>query len=103
MRAFKPGARVRVEHDATVIALTTKGNPYWYDVQLPTGEIETVNIARLNLLADEPICNLDADGSVQIVTTRLTPMGVLNLIGKLTAYTQYFPDESDQPQLASQE
>jgi hypothetical protein len=55
MRKFRPDAKVRVEVDATIVKGTTKGNPYWYDVMLQDGTVESVNISRINWLADEPV------------------------------------------------
>lgn len=83
MRKFEPGNRVRIELDATILKQSSKGNSYWYDCLMPDGTIVTVNLARIHLLADEPIVDLEADGSLQIVTTRLSRQGWENLIARL--------------------
>ena len=93
MRKFKPGAKVRVEVDATIVKETTKGNPYWYDCLMPDGTVESVSISRIKWLADEPVATMDTDGSIQIISNRLTPAGARLLIDWLVAHERYFPDD----------
>lgn len=83
MRKFKPGARVRVEIDAVIVRQARKDNPYWYICQFSDGHEETVNLARINWLADEPVLTLDTDGSIQIISNRLSREGWFHLIEKL--------------------
>src|SRR2546423_9510852 len=92
MRKFKPGARVRVEIDATIVKETTKGNPYWYDCLMPDGTVESVNLSRINWLADEPVATMDNDGSVQIISNRLTPAGAPLLIDWAIMHARDFLD-----------
>ena len=50
MRKFKPGAKVRVEVDATIVKETTKGNPYWYDVPVATIRLSLLRFFRTSVL-----------------------------------------------------
>lgn len=86
MRKFKPGARVRVEVDAEIVEQAEKSNPYWYIVRFADGREEIVNLARINWLSDEPQVTRDNDGSVQIITNRLTAEGARHLAGILADY-----------------
>lgn len=102
MKQFKPGARVRVEQDARIVQLNEKSNPYWYVVEFSDGRRDLVNIARITHLADEVRATIDHDGSIQVISNRLTARGALELEQWLSLHRQDFldqlaaQDESDQ-------
>src|SRR5438105_1478897 len=80
MKDFPPGAMVRVAHDARIVALEDPKNPFWYRVEYPDGTRAVVNISRLTWLADQVKAMMDTDGSVHIISNRLTAEGALDLM-----------------------
>ena len=44
-------------------------------------------------MADVPVATMDNDGSIQIISNRLTPVGARLLIDWLVAHERYFPDD----------
>ena len=98
MKTFKPGARIRVKRDATIVGLADKANPYWYVVRFPDGHEETVNIARINYLSDEIRASIDHDASVQIISNRLSARGARELLLWLQTHEQDFIDQVEQEQ-----
>ncbi|SRR6266516_4163159 len=79
-RALHPGQAVRVEHNAQIVSQVEKDNPYWYIVEYPSGEQETVSLTRINLIADKSRAVIDSDASIQIFSSRMSPAGALDLL-----------------------
>jgi len=80
MRKLEPGTNVRIEHNAQIVGLVDKDNPYWYEVEYPTGEHDTVSLARINAVVDKPRMVIDTDCSIQIFSPRLSASGALDLL-----------------------
>jgi len=93
MRKFTSGQSVRIERNATIIE-QVKDNPYWYVVQLPTGEQETVNIGRISAVADEAKATIDLDGSVLVLTNRLSLDGAKDLLDWLSCHIATFDERA---------
>lgn len=93
MRKFMPGAAARLERNCIVVA-QVKDNPYWYIVALPDGTQETVNIGRLNAVPDEAKAVIDLDGSVLILTPRLSLDGAKSLLDWLSCHIETFDDSA---------
>jgi len=98
-KPLPPGMRVRVAQDARIVCLADEQNPYWYVVEYPSGEQETVNVARLTWFTDDIKATMDNDGSVLILSNRLTPKGAQELLlwlqthaGDFEALTDSDPD-----------
>lgn len=79
MKELPAGMAVRVEHNAQIVGLADKDNPYWYEIEYPTGEHDVVNISRLHWYADDVRASVDIDGSIQIISNKLTAQGAINL------------------------
>ena len=79
MKELPAGMAVRVEHNAQIIGLADKENPYWYEIEYPTGERDVVNISRLHWYSDDVRASVDTDGSIQIISSKLTAQGAINL------------------------
>jgi hypothetical protein len=97
MRNLKPGQPVRVEHNAMVIGLADENNPYWYIIEYPTGERETVSLARINQVQDRSRGVVDHDGSLQIFSPRLSALGGLDLLEWLLSNEQELRDAAGIP------
>jgi hypothetical protein len=89
-KPLPPGMRVRVAQDARIVGLVDKSNPYWYVVECPSGEQEAVNMSRLTWFADDIKATMDHDGSVVILSNRLTPKGARELLLWLQTHTEDF-------------
>jgi len=79
MKDFPPGATVRVAHDARIVALEDPSNPFWYRVRYSDGSEAVVNVARITYFADQVKATIDEDGSIQIISNRLTAEGARDL------------------------
>ena len=93
MRKFLPGQSVRIERNARIVG-QVKDNPYWYIVELPDGTQEQVNIGRLSAVADEARATIDLDGSVLVLTNRLSLDGAKSLLDWLACHIETFDDEA---------
>lgn len=91
MRKFQPGQAVRVERNARIVE-QVKDNPYWYVVEWPDGTQEQVNIGRLSAVADEARATIDLDGSVLVLTNRLSLDGAKSLLDWLACHIGTFDD-----------
>ncbi len=92
MRKFLPGQAVRVERNATIIE-QVKDNPYWYVVDV-NGTQETINIGRISAVADEARASIDLDGSVLVLTNRLSLEGARSLREWLDCHISGFDEEA---------
>ncbi len=81
MRELQPGAKVRVEFNAEVVGLADPSNPYWYTVRYPSGELDTVSLARIHAVVDHTRAVMDShDCSIQVFSPRLSAEGALDLL-----------------------
>lgn len=92
-RKFLPGQAARIERDCKVVE-QMKDNPYWYVVELPSGELEQVNIGRLNAVPDVCKAVIDLDGSILILTPRLSLEGARSLRDWLDAHISTFDEQA---------
>jgi hypothetical protein len=92
-RKFYPGQAARIERDCKIVEMV-KDNPYWYIVELPDGTQETVNIGRLNAVPDTCKAVIDLDGSVLILTPRLSLDGAKSLMDWLACHVSAFDDSA---------
>ena len=92
MRKFTPGQAVRIERNGTIIE-QVKDNPYWYLVEV-NGEQETVNIGRISAVADEARASIDLDGSVLVLTNRLSLEGAKSLREWLDSHIECFDEQA---------
>ena len=90
MRKLEPGIHVRIEHNAHIVGLVDKDNPYWYEVEYPTGEHDTVSLARINTVVDRSRAVIDTDCSIQIFSSRLSTEGALDLLLWLETHRHEF-------------
>src|SRR5437868_2309036 len=90
MKEFLPGSTVRGAHDARIVGREVAHNPYWYRVAYPDGHGDVVNISRVHWYADEARATMDHDGSVQVISSKLTPQGAMNLFHWLDAHYAEF-------------
>jgi hypothetical protein len=90
MRKLAPGTNVRIEHNAQIIGLTDKDNPYWYEVEYPDGTHDTVSLARINGVVDRCRAVIDTNCSIQIFSPRLSPTGALDLLLWLETHRHEF-------------
>jgi hypothetical protein len=67
-------------------------NPYLYVVEYADGRRDLVNVASITCLADEPCATIDQDGSVQVISNRLSLAGALQLEQWLAIHKQDFID-----------
>lgn len=93
MRKFLPGQAVRIERNATIIE-QMRDNPYWYVIELPDGTQEQVNIGRISAIADEAKATIDLDGSVLVLTNRLSLSGAKDLLDWLSCHIETFDDSA---------
>lgn len=93
MRKFLPGQNVRIERNATIIE-QLPNNQYWYRVQLPDGSEETINIGRISAVADEARASIDLDGSVLVLTNRLSLEGAKSLLDWLSCHIETFDEQA---------
>lgn len=73
-----PGTPVRVEENAVIVG-PVEDNPYWYEIEYPSGQRNTVSIARITSYSDEPRALLDPCGDITILQPRLSAAGAVNL------------------------
>lgn len=73
-----PGTPVRVEENAVIVG-QVEDNPYWYEIEYPSGQRDTVSIARITSYSDEPRALLDPCGDITILQPRLSAAGAVNL------------------------
>lgn len=92
MRSFRKGQSVRVERNATIIE-QVEGNPYWYLVEVE-GKQETVNVGRISAIADEARATIDTDGSILVLTNRLSIEGGRALREWLDAHLGTWDEEA---------
>src|SRR5579863_2462555 len=92
MRSFRKGQSVRVERNATIIE-QVEGNPYWYVVEVE-GKQETVNVGRISAVSDEARATIDIDGSLLILSNRLSLTGAKDLIDWLQCHVSGFDDSA---------
>ena len=97
MRKLEPGTNVRIEHNAQIVGLVDKHNPYWYEVEYPTGERDTVSLARINAVVDRSRAVIDTDCSIQIFSPRLSPTGALDLLLWLETHRHEFEQATMPP------
>jgi hypothetical protein len=93
MRKFMPGQAARLERNCTIVQ-QVKDNPYWYEVSLPDGTVEVANISRLNAVPDEAKAVIDLDGSVLILTPRLSLEGARSLREWLDCHIDSWDEEA---------
>jgi len=93
MKKFRPGQPVRIERNCTIVE-QVKDNPYWYVIELPDGSRETASIGRLSAMNDEAKAVIDEDGSVLILTPRLSLEGARSLREWLDAHIETFDDSA---------
>ena len=79
MKELPAGMAVRVEHNARIVGLADKENQYWYEIQYPDGSQDVVNISRLHWYVDDVRASVDTDGSIQIISNKLSAQGAINL------------------------
>ncbi len=94
MRKFKAGQAVRVEQNAVIVEQPDRDNPYWYTIEFPSGERLPVNIGRINSVAEECKATIDTDGSVLILSNRLSLSGAKDLIEWLECHVNGFDDDA---------
>lgn len=92
---FLPGQSVRFEVDATIIEQVAD-NEYWYLVELSNGTQERVSVGRLSAIAEVARAASDFDGSLLILSNRLSLTGVKSLLDLLTAHIAAFDEETYQ-------
>lgn len=92
MRKFMPGQAVRIERNATIIS-PVEGNPYWYVVEIE-GKQEVMNIGRISAIADEAKATIDLDGSVLVLTNRLSLDGAKSLLDWLSCHIETFDEQA---------
>jgi hypothetical protein len=90
MRKLDPGQAVRIEHNARIVGLADKDNPYWYEVEYPTGERDTISLARINGVVDRCRAVIDTDCSIQVFSPRLSAEGALDLLLWLETHRHEF-------------
>ncbi len=90
MKELVPGMAVRVEHNARIVGLVEKNNPYWYEIEYPDGRREVVNVARLHWFADTCKATIDHDASIQVISNRLTASGAIDLYHWLRTHLSDF-------------
>ena len=90
MRKLEPGIHVRIAYNAHIVGLVDKDNPYWYEVEHPTREHDTISLARINTVVDRSRAVIDTDCSVQIFSSRLSPIGALDLLLWLETHLHEF-------------
>ncbi len=93
MRKFLPGQSVRIERNARIVN-QLPDNQYWYIVELPDGTQETINIGRISAVADEAKAVIDLDGSVLVLTNRLSLEGAKSLLDWLACHIETFDDSA---------
>jgi hypothetical protein len=98
MRKLEPGTNVRIEHNARIVALMDKDNPYWYEVEYPDGTRDTVSLARINGIVDRSRAVIDTDCSIQIFSPRLSASGALDLLLWLETHRHEFEAVVTSPQ-----
>lgn len=89
-RELLPGTAIRVEHNARIVQVAEPGNPYWYVVEYPDGRQETVSLSRINQISDRARAVVDADGSMQVFSTRLSALGAVELFHFLRTHLNEF-------------
>ncbi len=97
MRKLAPGTAVRIEHNARIVDLVNKDNPYWYEVEYPTGERQVVSLARINPVIDRSRAVLDDDCSIQVFSPRLSAEGALDLLLWLETHRHEFEEAAMPP------
>ena len=70
-----------------------KDNPYWYLVEV-NGERETVNIGRMSAVADDAKATIDLDGSVLVLTNRLSLEGAKSLLDWLSCHLESLDEQA---------
>jgi hypothetical protein len=97
VRELQPGAKVRVEFNAEIVGLTDPSNPYWYTVRYPSGELDTVSLARIHSVVDHTRAVLDTDCSMQVFSPRQSAEGALDLLLWLETHRREFEQATMPP------
>jgi hypothetical protein len=90
MRKLEPGQAIRIEHNAIIVGIAEKDNPYWYICEYPDGSRETVSLARIHTVSNHTRAVMDDDCSIQVFSPRLSAEGALDLLLWLETHRHEF-------------